>query len=232
MFTIDDFITLVGRKIRPIMFTVAIIVIVALLVPFALSFTPENVTKREIKDKIVQKIGRDDFEVKQIVARSGDWYLAKIGMSKNYDNTSLAILKKENGRFVLKFGPGTSFNEKQLEAAGVPLAIYDPRGSVSIDPIVKLLPYQTNDFIVKIAPPASVKFSTSDANPDDDTIIGTPENKKELTVYMYEFPRMGIKATPQRIAQAKNNILAWMQLQNLDPDNYTLTFALWNSGKY
>jgi len=219
---------------------VSIATILLVIIPFGLSFTPENIRKSEIKDRISQKIGRGDFEVKEIVKESQGWYLARIGFKKEkYENTSLAILRLEGGRFVLKFGPGTSFNNELLDAVGVPKDLYDRQGKVALDPITELLPYDTDYYTVRTSAPPSAKLSNDEnhnhASAVEDTdlpTIGTPENPKELTVYAYEFPRTGEKVTPEKIARYTTEVKSWIQSQGLSTDNYTLTFAIWPYGDY
>lgn len=216
------------------------VIVVALLVPFALSFTPENIKKNEIKDSISKKISRDDFSVDEIIVEEDGWYYAKISFKENggeHDNSSFAILHEEDGELVLKFGPGTSFDRGQLDTAGVPSVISKPQGSVPVDPIVKHLPYETDYFNVRIAAPPAEKLDGHDHTPESQSdselsTVGTLDNKKELTVYVYEFPRRGYEVTPQKIAKHKNEITTWMQSKGLNHENYVLTFAVWPYGDY
>lgn len=232
MFNADSFIALFQLKSVRIALVVtgAIILTIMFVVPFGMSFTPENQEKAELKEKIVQKIGIDNFEVKEVVARVDTWTYAKIAIKdENSDNESFVIFKEEGGKQVLKFGPGTSFSREQMEKAGVPVAIYNPEPAVTVDPIIKLLPYYTDNFRLT----TSSSHGSGDGTTADETpTVGNPESKKVLTVHMYEFPRSGIKVTQIRMDQARANITQWMQSSGLNPDNYDLSFAIWASGSY
>lgn len=174
-------------------------------------FKPENIEKREIKEQIVKKIGNINFTVDTILAQSQDWYLVSIianAKDKDYDSPSMAILHKENGKFVLKLGPGTDFEDADLDQAGVPNAIYSRNKPYVADPIIKLLPYRTDNYAIQEYP--------------SKTLIGTPDRKKPLDLLVYEFPRTSVYATPERRAQYTAEALQWIQNQGLNPDNYTL----------
>ncbi len=174
-------------------------------------FKPENIEKREIKEEIVRKVGGVDFTVDEIMAESQDWYLAKITVhAKDKDNnsSSLAILHKENGAIVLKFGPGTDFNDTELDQAGVPSAVYSREKKYQADPIIKYLPYRTDNYSVQDYP--------------SKTVVGDINSKKPLDLLIYEFPRTSVYATPERRAQYTAEALQWIRNQGLNPDNYTL----------
>lgn len=193
--------------------TIAVIVIAIIVTSFwAVEYTkPENIKKREIKEKIAQKVGDSNFTVDEIMVESQDWYLAKITVDakiKEYSSSSLAILHKENGQMVLKFGPGTDFDDTELDKAGVPSAVYSRDKPYVADPIIKYLPYRTDNYAVQDYP--------------SKTQIGSVNNKKPLDLLVYEFPRTSIYATPERRAQYTAEALQWIRNQGLNPDNYTL----------
>lgn len=202
------------KKVITTIIVVSLFVVTISIVFLTVDYTnPENVKKREIKEVIKQEIGDISFTVDEIIAESQGWYLAKITVQssgdKNYNQSSMAILKDEGGKKVIKLGPGTSFEDADLDKAGVPDAIYNREKKFTVDPITKYLPYRTNDFSLQIYP------SKID-------VVGTTDNKKPLDLLIYEFTRTDIHATPERRAKAKSDAIIWMQSVGLNPDNYEL----------
>lgn len=173
---------------------------------------PNTGVKGEIKQEVVKEIGRQDFNVEAILVESGDWQLAKLVSTASDDvgNPALVILKKENGKMSLKFGPGTRFPRAELDSAGVPMPILDKLFDSPYvkDPIVNYLPYTTKFY--------SVELSSTDEN---------TQEKKFLLVTVYEVPRYGIYATDEKKAEYKIEITEWIRSLGLDPNNYTLIFT-------
>lgn len=208
------------RERRTIAFIIGVVVIVGTAVGVILilpSFSPENIEKGEIKEKVSQKIGRQNFTVDQILVESDGWTLGKIASTASDDkgNPALVILHQENNQLVLKFGPGTLFKRSDLENAAVPEAILDAlyggESKYIPDPILSYMPHDTNFYSVKYTPSGGEE--------------GVDTSKKLLTVTIYEVPRLGIYATPEKKAEYKAEIEQWIRSIGLDPNNYTLYFT-------
>lgn len=208
------------RQRRTIIFIIGVVIIGATAIGTILilpSFSPENIIKGEIKEKVSERINRQDFIVKEILVETDGWYLARIESTRKEDegNPGLVILYKEGGQMVLKFGPGTSFVKSDLQNASVPEAIIDAifggQSQYITDPILSYLPHDTNFYSVKYTPA------------EDEGVNGN--TKKLLTVIIYEVPRLGIYATPEKKAEYKAEIEDWMRSVGLDPNNYTLFFT-------
>lgn len=194
---------------------IVIVVIAVISILLLLSLTPENIKKGEIKEKVSQKINRQDFTVEQIVAESNDWTLGRITSTNENDrgNPALVILHKEGGQLVLKFGPGTGFSRSEFDTAGIPAAIQDAvfggQSKYITDPIIEYTPYETNFY--------SVNYRTN--------VDAKPGENKILNITIYEVPRLGIYATPEKKAQYKAEVEEWIRSKGLEPSAYRISFS-------
>ena len=204
-----------ARQKKTILFILGLIVIAILFaigVQFALSQTPENIKKGEIKEKVSEEIKRQDFNVDRVVVESQDWTLGRIESTNENDagNPAFVILHKENDQMVLKFGPGTMFVKADLDAAGVPQAvqeaIFGGQSKYIKDPIIQYLPRNTDFYSVRYTP----------------SVDEEPDQKKRLSIVIYEVPRLGIYATPQKRAEYKAEVEEWIRSLGLDPSSYTI----------
>lgn len=191
-----------------------IIVSVGLLAVVILpSFSPENSKKEEIKEKVSKQLQRKDFNIDQIEAESNGWYLVRIVSTSEKDkgNPAYVILQKQNNTMVVRLGPGTNFTNSDLDEIGVPEALIERQKPYEADPIVQYLPYRTDNYYIQIP------------NAQTNVIVGSSEKKKPLDVIVYEFPRTGTYATPQRKSQYIKEAVTWIESVGLNPTNYSLT---------
>ena len=205
------------RERRTIVLIIGILLLITAAVTLIVlpTLNPENIKKGEIKEKVSEKINRQDFNVDQVLVESNGWTLGKISSTNKDDegNAAMVILHEENDILVLKFGPGTSFFKADLDTAGVPETIQDVlfggQSKYIEDPIIQYLPRETNFYSVKYVP-----------NPEEQS-----SDKKRLRITIFEVPKLGIYATPEKKAQYKTETEEWIRSLGLEPNNYIFIFS-------